>query len=340
MIREAIAKLAGREDLPAATMAEVMDEIMGGEATPSQIAAFATALRMKGETIEELAAAAGRVRARAVKLGGEREGIVLDTCGTGGDASGTFNISTAVAFVVSGAGIPVAKHGNRAVSSRAGSADVLEALGVRLDLPPEAARACLDQVGICFLFAPRYHASMRHAAVPRREMGIRTFFNLLGPLANPAGASRQLLGVYAEALTETMAGVLHRLGSDGAWVVWGEGGLDEVTTTGRTHVAELSKGGIRQFDLSPDAFGLPRARREDLRGGDAGQNAKILREILSGGEGPQRDVVLANAAAALVVAGRAKDPKHGVSLAAAAIDRGEALRRLESLIQLTADFNA
>jgi len=336
MIREAIARLVEGEDLPASAMAEVMDEIMGGEATPSQVAAFATALRMKGETVEELAAAAERVRARAVKLGGGRSGIVIDTCGTGGDASGTFNISTAVAFVVSGVGIHVAKHGNRAVSSRAGSADVLEALGVGIDLSPERARACLDEVGICFLFAPSYHASMKHAAVPRREIGLRTFFNLLGPLANPAGASRQLLGVYSEGLTETMVGVLNRLGSEAAWVVWGEGGLDEVTTTGRTRVAELSEGNIRSFDLSPDDFGLARSRLEDLRGGDAKENARILREILSGREGPRRDIVLANAAAALLVAGRAKDLKQGVDLASAAIDRGESLKRLESLIQMTA----
>ncbi|MDP3937059.1 MAG: anthranilate phosphoribosyltransferase [Deltaproteobacteria bacterium] len=332
MIREAIARLVERENLPGPVMAEVMDEIMGGEATPAQIAAFATALRMKGETVDELAAGAERVRARAAKLGGTRHGLLLDTAGTGGDASGTFNISTAVAFVVAGAGVPVAKHGNRAVSSRAGSADVLEALGVAIDMGPDRARDCLEELGICFLFAPSYHASLKHAAAPRREIGVRTFFNLLGPLANPAGAARQLLGVYSEPLTETIAGVLRRLGAEAAWVVWGEGGLDEISIAGRTRVAELRAGEIRLFDLWPESFGVPAARMEDLRGGDAEANARILRGVLGGEEGPRRDVVLVNAAAALLVAGKAKDLKHGVELARAAIDRGEAQKKLESLV--------
>jgi anthranilate phosphoribosyltransferase len=340
MIREAIGRLVEGENLPAATMAAVMDEIMGGEATDAQIAGFATALRVKGETVEELAAAVERVRAHGVKPDAFGKGALLDTCGTGGDGLSTFNISTTVAFVVAGVGVPVAKHGNRAVSSRSGSADVLEALGVPLDLPPARVHACLDQIGVCFLFAPIFHGAMRRAAGARRELGIRTFFNLLGPLANPAGASRQLLGVYAEPLTETLARVLGKLGSDRAWVVWGEGGLDEITTTGRTRVAELSEGEIRTFDLHPRDFGLRTARIEDLRGGDAAENARILRQVLSGQDGAHREVVLANAAAALVVAGRARDIKHGVDLAAASIDRGRALEKLESLIQFSVDSAA
>jgi len=336
MIREALARVIEREDLPADLMAAVMDEIMNGDTTPAQIAAFSIALRMKGETVEELAAAAGRLRARALRIEPPADLMVLDTCGTGGDGASSFNISTAAAFVVAGAGVPVAKHGGRAVSSRAGSADVLEALGARIDLGPEAARRCLEEIGICFLFAPGYHESMRHAASARREMGVRTFFNLLGPLANPAGARHQLLGVYAEGLAETMARVLARLGAERAWVVWGEGGLDEVTAAGRTRVAEVSGGVVRCFDLRPEDFGLPRARLEDYAGGDAGRNAAILRAVLSGEPGPRRDVVLANAAAALVVAGRARDPKHGAALAAAAIDRGEALKKLELLIRFAA----
>jgi anthranilate phosphoribosyltransferase len=336
MIQEALGRLVAGKDLPANTMAAVMDEIMEGEAKPSQVAAFATALRIKGETVEELAAAAARVRAHAVTLGNVRAGPLLDTCGTGGDGAETFNISTTAAFVVAGAGVPVAKHGNRAVSSRAGSADVLEALGVPLDPGVARARACLEELGICFLFAPSYHGALRHAAAARREIGLRTFFNLLGPLANPAGAPRQLLGVYAEPLTETLAQVLGRLGCERAWVVWGEGGLDEVTTAGRTRVAEIADGAVRGFDLDPGTFGLPRCRTADLRGGDAAENAKILRDVLSGQEGPRRDVVLANAAAALVVAGRARDLKQGVDRAAASIDRGAALEKLESLIQFTA----
>jgi anthranilate phosphoribosyltransferase len=336
MIREALARLVGGRDLAADAMAGVMDEIMAGEATPSQVAAFATALRMKGETVEELAAAAARVRAHAVPLGKLRAAPLLDTCGTGGDGADTFNISTTVAFVVAGAGVPVAKHGNRAVSSRAGSADVLEALGVSLDQKPERARACLEDLGICFLFAPSYHGALRHAAAARREIGLRTFFNLLGPLANPAGASRQLLGVYAEPLTETLARVLGRLGCERAWVVWGEGGLDEITTAGRTRVVEIADGEVRGFDLDPGTFGLPRCRTADLGGGDAQENARILRDVLAGQEGPRRDVVLANAAAALLVAGRARDLKQGVDRAAASIDRGAALEKLESLIRYKA----
>jgi anthranilate phosphoribosyltransferase len=336
MIREALARLIEREDLSADVMAAVMDEIMDGQATPAQIAAFATALRMKGETVEELAAAAGKLRARALRLDLSPGLMVLDTCGTGGDGVSSFNISTTAAFVVAGAGIPVAKHGGRAVSSRAGSADVLESLGVRIDLGPEAARRCLEEIGLCFLFAPGYHESMRHAAAARREMGARTFFNLLGPLASPAGARRQLLGVYAENLVETIAGVLARLGTDRAWVVWGEGGLDEVSAAGRTRVAEISGSVVRCFDLQPGDFGLPRGRIEDYRGGDAARNAAILREVLAGEPGPRRDVVVANAAAALVVAGRAHDPRHGAGLAAAALDRGEALKKLEMLIRFGA----
>jgi anthranilate phosphoribosyltransferase len=336
MIREALARLVEGRDLAADAMAGVMDEIMAGEATPSQVGAFATALRMKGETVEELAAAAARVRAHAVPLGQVRVAPLLDTCGTGGDGAGTFNISTAVAFVVSGAGVPVAKHGNRAVSSRAGSADVLEALGVSLEQGPERARACLEDLGICFLFAPTYHGALRHAAAARREIGVRTFFNLLGPLANPAGATRQLLGVYAESLTEKLAQVLGRLGCERAWVVWGEGGLDEITTAGRTRVAEIADGEVRGFDLDPGTFGLPRCRRADLGGGgDARENARILRDVLSGQEGPRRDVVLANAAAALLVAGGVRDLKQGVERAAASIDRGAAIEKLESLIRYT-----
>ena len=330
MIREAIAKLIDGQDLTREESAGVMEEIMGGEATPAQIAAFLVALRIKGETVEEITGCAQVMRRMATRI---RTGhpVGVDTCGTGGDGGGTFNVSTAAAFVVAGAGVCVAKHGNRSVSSRCGSADVLQALGVRIEAPPEKVEQCLDRVGIGFLFAPLLHGAMKHAIGPRREIGVRTIFNLLGPLTNPAGATRQVLGVYDGDLTETLARVLGELGAERALVVHGVDGLDEITTTGPTKVSELRDGEVNTYYIDPTQFGLPLSRREDLLGGTAEQNAQVLLEVLEGKPGPQRDIVLLNAAAGLVVGGRAETLAQGVELAAESIDSGRALEKLEGL---------
>lgn len=330
MIREAIGKMVVGESLAREEAAQVMEEIMVGEATPAQLGAFMTLLRVKGETEEEIAGLAATMRARAIPVTTARR--VVDTCGTGGDASGTFNISTAAAFVVAGAGLSVAKHGNRAMSSSCGSADVLEALGVNVNLPPEAVGRCLDEVRIGFMFAPLFHPAMRHAAGPRRELGFRTVFNILGPLTNPAGAPAQVLGVADRALARKMAGALRQLGTHHALVVHGSDGLDEVTITGPTVVVEVNHGELHEYTVRPEECGLPSAPVEHIRGGTAAENAAIIRSVLAGERGPRRDVVLLNAAAALVAGDLAHDLPSGVGLAAAAIDRGDALRVLEDLI--------
>jgi anthranilate phosphoribosyltransferase len=335
MIRDAIESLVNRRDLSAADAETVMGEIMRGEATPAQIGAFLAALRMKGETVEEVVGCARAMRAAATRVPC-RAATIVDTCGTGGDGRGTFNVSTAAAFVVAGAGLTVAKHGNRSVTSRSGSADLFEALGVRIDLPVDRLAACLDEVGIAFLFAPALHPAMKHAIGPRREMGIRTLFNLLGPLANPAGARVQVLGVFAPAWVEPMARVLAELGTRGAFVVHGAGGLDEFSTTGPNRAAQVDGGEVRPVTIDPADLGLPQARIEDLAGGDAVMNAALTVEVLKGAPGPRRDVTLLNAAAALVAAGAAADWKAGLDRAAGSVDSGAAMRKLETLRKFSA----
>ena len=306
--------------------------IMSGDATPSQMGAFLMALRVRGETVDEIAGAARIMRAKALSI--DAPPGAIDTCGTGGDASGSFNISTASALVVAGCGVPVAKHGNRALSSKSGSADVLTALGVNIDAELAVVRACLWELGIGFLMAPRHHSATRHVAPTRVELGTRTIFNLLGPLSSPAGARRQLVGVFAPEWVRPMAEVLGRLGGERAWVVHGDG-LDELTTAGPTTVAALDAGRVEMFEIVAADAGLPTARREDLRGGEPAHNARLMRQLLGGVGGPLRDVVLLNSAAALLVAGTAANLADGVELAARAIDSGAARRVLDDLVART-----
>jgi anthranilate phosphoribosyltransferase len=305
------------------------DIIMSGDATPSQMGAFLMALRVRGETVDEIAGAARIMRAKAVPI--EAPPGAVDTCGTGGDASGSFNISTASAIVVAGCGVPVAKHGNRALSSQSGSADVLKALGVNIDADMTIVRRCLWEIGIGFLMAPRHHSATRHVAPTRVELGTRTIFNLLGPLSNPAAARRQLVGVFAPEWVRPVAEVLQRLGSERVWVVHGDG-LDELTTAGVSQVAALAGGKIESFDLAPEHVGLPRTSREALVGGDPEHNARLMRGLLRGEGGPLRDIVLLNAAAALLIAGRVDDLGDGVESAARSLDSGAARRVLEKLV--------
>jgi len=337
MIREAIRKVVQGRSLSEEEMRAVMEQITDGEATPAQIGALLAGLRMKGETAEEVSGAARALKSRCLPFpaGGLRTETLVDTCGTGGDGSGTFNISTAAAFVAAGAGVRVAKHGNRAVSSRCGSADVLEALGVSLDLSPGQVGQALDRIGIGFFFAPLWHGSMGRVAGPRKELGLRTIFNLLGPLANPAGARVQVVGVFRPELTELMARALDRLGCLSALVVYGQGGYDELTVTGPSRVTRLLGGRIRTFSLFPEAVGLDRAGPEELAGGGPAENAALIRSVLEGRPGARRDVVLLNAAAALVAAGRARDLDQGVALAGEAIDSGRALAKLEGLAAIS-----
>ncbi len=337
MIKEAIAKIVERQDLTMTEAEAVMSEIMNGEATPSQIAAFLTALRMKGETAAEIAGCARIMRANAKRVQTKRTDVV-DTCGTGGDASGTFNISTTVAFVAAGAGLVVAKHGNRSVSSKSGSADLMEALGVKIDLSPEQVSRCIDEVGIGFLFAPAFHPAMKYAAPVRKEIGLRTIFNVLGPLANPAFAKRQIIGVYSSHLVETIAEVLRNLGSERALVVHGAGGIDEFSTLGPSLVAELDAGQIITCELDASSLGLPRAKLADLAGGTPQENVGILRSVLGGERGPKRDIVLLNAAAVLVAGGKASDLKEGLTIAAESIDSGRARLKVEELARLSQGF--
>ncbi len=303
-----------------------------GEPTPAQIAAAVTAMRLRGETVGEITACARALRRAAMHFDHDHD--VIDVCGTGGDGAHTLNISTAVAFVAAGGGLKVAKHGNRAASSRCGSSDVLAALGVNLEAEPEAQRRALDEAGLCVLFAPAHHGAMRHVSPIRQELGFRTVFNLLGPLSNPAGAKRQLLGVYDGRWVDPLARVLGGLGATRAWVVHGDG-LDEITTTGTTHVAEWRDGGVRLFNITPEAVGLPRAALSDLRGGDPAENATALRALLDGAAGPYRDIVLMNAAAAFLVADKVETLREGVERAAIAIDSGSARASLDKLIALT-----
>jgi len=333
MIKEAIAALVSGRSLTIEEAAQVMEEIMNGEVTPAQFGAFVTALRLKGETVDEITGLARTMRAKAVPV--TVAGPVVDTCGTGGDGSATFNISTTAAFVVAGAGLKVAKHGNRAMSSQCGSADVLEALGVRLDLTAEQVQRCLEEVGMGFMFAPAFHPAMKYAAAPRREIGIRTVFNIVGPLTNPAGAEAQVLGVADGSLVEKLARVLQNLGCHHALVVHGEDGLDEITLTGKTLVCELKDGRINSYAVSPEDFGLSRAGLDSLRGGTVDENAALLRSILDGAPGPQRDVVLLNAAAALVAGDRVPSLEPGLDLAREALASGRALAKLEQLIEFS-----
>ncbi|MCL4395244.1 MAG: anthranilate phosphoribosyltransferase [Chloroflexi bacterium] len=331
-IRASIAKLVEGSDLSRDESAAVMGEIMDGAATPAQMAAFLTALRIKGETVEEITGCAQAMRDRAIAVQPRRTDLV-DTAGTGGDRAGTFNISTTAAFVIAGAGLGVAKHGNRAVSGQSGSADVLEALGVNLDLSAEQVADCIDEVGIGFLFAQRLHPAMKNVAPVRKELGIRTVFNILGPLTNPARTPAQIVGVYDERLTTTMANVLHALGVRAAFVFHSADGLDELTTTGANRVARFDNGAIHDEELDARALGLPRASRQDLCGGSPEENAQIARSILGGVErGPRRDVVALNASAALVAGGKAGDLKEGLERANAAIESGSALRALQALV--------
>ncbi len=334
MIKEAISKLLERQDLNQTEAEGVMQEIMHGEATPSQIGGFLIALRMKGETPDEIAGCARAMRAHALKVTSKHKDL-LDTCGSGGDVSHTFNISTIVAIVAAGAGVRVAKHGNRAVSSRCGSADLLEALGVKIDLGPEAVARCIDEVGIGFLFAPHMHPAMKNAAGPRREMGVRTIFNILGPLTNPAGANHQLMGIYEAKLTETLARVLGILGCHHALVVHSADGLDELSTAASNQISELRDGNVKSYRLDATSLGLNMAGKEDLKGGDAAQNVQIARDILQGDKGPKRDVVLLNAAAALVAADKAGNFPTGLVMAAESIDSGKAAEKLEALVKLS-----
>jgi len=334
MIRDALAQLIDGCDLSLDQAESAMAEIMAGEATDAQIAGFLVALRSKGETVDEIAGLARAMRTESTRVETKSTSLV-DVCGTGGDGLGTFNISTTVSFVAAGAGCAVAKHGNRSVSSRCGSADVLEELGVCLDLGANAVGQCIDELGIGFLYAPRLHPAMKHAVGPRREMGIRTVFNLLGPLTNPACAHVQLLGVYDPTYTEPLARVLQTLGGRSAFVVHGGGGLDELSTLGPSRVTQLAGDRIESFVLDARSLGLPKASLADLRGGDACENAFILRSILAGEPGPKRDIVLLNAACVLVAAGRSADLAKGLAVAAESIDSGTARHCLDALISLT-----
>ena len=329
MIKEAINLLVNNISLTEPEMALCMGDIMEGKATDSQIGAVLTALRIKGETVEEITGAARMMRKMATTIKAP-EGV-LDTCGTGGDMSHTFNISTTTAFVVAGAGTPVAKHGNRSVSSQSGSADVLEALGVKIDLQPDRVEKCLFETGFGFLFAPLFHPAMKYAIGPRREMGIRTIFNILGPITNPAGAKRQILGVFAGKLTDTLAQVLGNLGAVDAIVVHGEDGLDEVSLSGKTKVSRFRDGKVENFQIEPEDFGIWRSDIDSIRGGNKEENAAITLSVLHGEKGSKRDIILMNSAVALIAAGKSTDFKTAFSMAAASIDSGMALKKLEEV---------
>ena len=336
MIKESIQHIVEDKSLTATEAEQVMVQIMEGEATPAQLGAFLVALRMKGESPEEILGMVRAMRAKAVLV--EAKGDLLDTCGTGGDSSGTYNISTASALVAAAAGVKVAKHGNRSASSQCGSADVLEALGARIAVTPEQARQCLDRVGFAFLFAPSYHPAMRHAAGPRFEIGVRTVFNIMGPLSNPAGASRQLLGVADGALAPKMAVILQQLGTRHALIVHSEDGLDEISLGAQTRVHEVRDSAIRSFTVTPENLGLSPASIEELGGGDKEQNARIIRSLFDGDAGPKRNALLANAGAALYAADKVESIRDGVALAAKTIDGGAARKTLQQYVDLTQSF--
>lgn len=334
MIKGAIAKLIEEKDLTRIEMEKVMEQILTGEATDAQIACFLTALRAKEETVEEITGAVVVMRRHVNKIN-IRKDTVLDTCGTGADMKGTFNISTAAAFIAAGAGIVVAKHGNRSISSLCGSADLLEELGIDINMDEIRAKACLEKVGIAFLFAPNFHPAMKYAMPVRQEIGIRTLFNLLGPLTNPAGATHQLVGVYSDEWTEPIANVLKKVGTKHALVVHGEDGLDEITITAKTKISELKNGKIRTYTIEPKDFGFKRANIRSLIGGNICCNANILKDILEGRRGPQRDIVLLNAGAAIYAADRTKSIGEGIRIAEDSLDSGRALKKFEALQQFS-----
>ena len=333
-MKDLLNQVVAGESLSEAEAAAAMEQIMEGRATPAQIAALLTALKLKGETIDEITGFARVMRSKATPITSSRS-LLVDTCGTGGDGANTFNISTAAALVLAGAGVNVAKHGNRSVSSRCGSADVLEALGVNLDLTPTEAGSCLDQVGITFLYAPLLHGAMKFAAAPRRELGFRTVFNILGPLTNPAGARAQVLGVYSPKLVPVLAEVLLRLGARRAFVVHGSGGMDEVSPVGPALVCEVEDGHIHEYKLDPAVYGFAPADARQLAGGSPEENANIILKLLNGDKGPRYDAVVMNAALGLMAAGMAGDFAAGVKLAARSIDSGAALAKLEEMVRFT-----
>ncbi len=337
MIKAVLGTLVEGGNLKEEEAKKVMGEIMEGKATPAQIASFLTALRMKGETVAEITGFA-RAMLEKVDTFSIKIDTLVDTCGTGGDSLNTFNISTVVALVVAGAGLSVAKHGNRALSSKCGSADVLEALGVKLTTSKEKVKECLEKIGIGFLFAPCCHPAMKYALAPRQEMGMRTVFNILGPLINPLRANVRLMGVHSSSLTEPLARVLKNLGVRSAFVVWGEDGLDEISIKARTRITELKEGKIKTYYIRPEDFGMQGASLEEIRGGDSKENARILKDILGGEKGAKRNIVLINTAACLVVAGRARDLKEGIEIAKDCIDSGKAKEKLESLISFTNNY--
>ena len=332
-MKQLIGLVAGGERLTVDQARAAFEIMMSGDATPAQIGGFLIGLRVRGETVDEITGGVLTMRAKALAIDAP-EGAI-DTVGTGGDAHGTYNISTAAALVVAGAGVPVAKHGNRAASSKCGAADVLAALGVNLDADMELVRRSLWDAGICFMMAPRHHGAMRNVGGPRVELGTRTIFNLLGPLSNPAGVKRLLVGVFARVWLEPIAEVLGALGAERAWVVHGADGMDELTTTGPSYVAELADGAVRSFEVSPEGVGIPLARLDDLKGGDAEHNAAAIRAVLDGEPGPFRDIVVYNAGAALIVAGRAADHTEGVTMAAESVDSGAAKAKLASLVRIS-----
>jgi anthranilate phosphoribosyltransferase len=348
MIKEAIGKVVDGFDLTREEMVSCMNEIMTGVATQAQIGSFITALRFKGETVEEITGAAIVMREKATKINVasnlvdlDRDDInidretIVDTCGTGGSGTNTFNISTTVAFVVSGAGLRVAKHGNRGVSSVCGSADVIKALSVNIDISPEKVKECIEKIGIGFLYAPLFHSAMKFAIGPRREIGIRTIFNILGPLTNPANATCQVLGVYEEGLTDKLANVLNNLGVKRAFVVHGLDTLDEITITGKTKISELKNKKVKGYYIKPQDFGMKKAELDEIKGGTVEENANIVKKILEGEKGPRQDVVLLNASAALIAGGMAKDFKDGIEIARTSIETGRAKEKLEKLIEFT-----
>jgi anthranilate phosphoribosyltransferase len=331
-IKQAIEKTVRQVSLSESEAYATAGQIMEGNATDAQIAALLVSLRYKGESVEEITGFARAMRDRATRVGAKSD-VLVDTCGTGGDGSGTFNVSTVSALIAAGAGCAVAKHGNRSISSKCGSADVFKALGVNVDLSPDGISRCIDGTGIGFLFAPNLHPAMKHAIGPRREIGIRTVFNILGPLTNPAGAKRQLLGVYDGTLTDRLACVLKELGSEHVLVVHGEDGLDEITLTGETKVTEMKNGEISRYSIQPESFGFRRAPREALKGGDADTNAGIARDVLAGKKGPARDTVLLNAGAVIYIGGKAANMSEGVKMAEVSIDSGSAMNALDRLIE-------
>lgn len=334
-IQSAIKNLVNGKDLEKGLTENVMEELMSGEATDAQIGAFLTALNAKGETPEEIAGCAKIMRQFATQIDPEVSGKLVDTCGTGGDELNTFNISTSAMFVAAGAGIPIAKHGNRSVTSKSGSADVLETLGVQIDLPPREVKKCIEEIGIGFMFAPRFHKAMKHAIGPRKEIELRSVFNVLGPLTNPAEAEAQVMGVFDKDLTEKLAKVLGKLGCKNGLVVYGLDGLDEISTVGKTRITELEKRDIETYEIEPEDFGISTAKPKEISGGNARKNAEILLRVLHGVKGPKRDIVLLNSAAAIYVSGKANSIDEGSKIAKKSIESGRALSKLKDLVKLS-----